>query len=159
LYFFILIWVHLLSCNIIKTCWCLKYYIYRNYWQFCWILNEKYSKKNISLIFLNDHDVTVVMLLLLCCLQSVMREKHHLKTWSCYDFDILRYWRWNKCKLYIRKSFLYITIKQRDHWSNWFKNKEKLILFIFYVLFTVKQSWIIIYLNVINLKYCTRSSV
>jgi len=59
----------------------------------------------------------------------------------------------------MRKSFLYIATEQRDHWSNQFKNKEKLILLMFCVLFTVKQSWIIIYLNVTNLKYCARSSV
>jgi len=139
--------------------WCLKCYTYRNCWQFCWILNERYSRKNISFIFLNDYDVNVVMLLLLCCLQDVTREKHHSKSQSCYNFDLLRCWRWNECELCIRKSFLYIAIKQRDHWSNWFRNKEKLILLIFCVLFTVKQSWIIIYLNVTNLKYCARSSV
>jgi len=157
--FFIFIWVHLLNCNIIKTCWCFKYYMYRNCWQFCWILNERYSKENISFIFLNNYDVTVAMLLLLCCLYSVMRRKCHSKIWSYYDFDILRCWRWNECKLCVRKNFLYIIIKQRDHWFNWFRNKEKLILLIFYVLFTVKQSWIIIYLNAANLKYCTRSLV
>ncbi len=152
MHFFIFVWVHLLNCNIVRTHWCLKYYIYRNHWQFCWILNEKYSRKNISLIFLNDYDVTVVTLLLLCCLQSVMREKHHLKTWSCYDFNILRCWRWNEYKLCMRKSFLYIAIKQRNHWSNWFKNKEKLISLIFCVLFIIKQSWIIIYFKCNKLK-------
>ncbi len=159
MHFFILVQMHLLDCNIVKMCWCLKCYTYRNHWQFCWILNEKYRRKNISFIFLNDYNVAVVTLLSLCHLQSVMREKHHSKTWSCYDFNIVRCWRWNECKLYVRKSFLYIIIKQRDHQSNQFKNKEKLILLMFYVLFIIKQSWIIIYLNVTNLKYCTRSSV
>ncbi len=159
MHFFVLIWVHLLNCNIIKTHWCLKCYIYRNCWQSYWILNERHSRENISLIFLNDYDITVVTLSLLCCLLSVIREKHHSKTWSCYDFNILRCWRWNECKLYIRKSFLYIVIKQKDHQSNWFKNKEKLILFTFCMLFIIEQSWIIIYLNVINLKYCIRSLV
>ncbi len=139
--------------------WCLKCYMYRNCWQSHWILNKRYSRENISLIFLNDYDVVVVTFLLLCCLHSITREKCCSEVWSCYDFDILRCWRWNECKLCIRKSFLYIAIKQRDHWSNWFKNKEKLILLMFCILFTVKQSWIIIYLNVTNLKYCTRSSV
>jgi len=139
--------------------WCFKCYTYRNCWQSHWILNEKYSKENISLIFFNDYDVTVAMLLLLCHLYNVIREKCCSKIWSCYNFDILRCWRWNECKLYMRKSFLYIVIKQRDHWSNQFKNKKKLILLIFYILFTVKQSWIIIYLNVTNLKYYIRLSV
>jgi len=138
--------------------WCLKCYTYRNCWQSYWILNEKCNRENISLIFLDDYDVNVAMLSLLCHLYSVTREKHHSKVWSCYDFDILRCWRWNEYKLYMRKSFLYIAIKQRDHQSSWFRNKEKLILFIFCVLFIIKQSWIIIYLNVTNLKYCTRSS-
>jgi len=159
LHFFVYVWAHFLNCNIVKMHWCFKCYIYKNCWQFHWILNEKHSRKNISLIFFNNYNVNVVTLLLLCCLQSVTREKHHSKTWSCYDFNILRCWKWNECKLCMRKSFLYIAIKQRDHWSNWFRNKEKLISFMFCVLFIVKQSWIIIYLNVTNLKYCTRSSV
>ena len=159
MYFFIFIWVHLLSCNIIRMCWCFKCYIYKNHWQSCWILNERHSRENISFIFLNDYDVAVATLLLLCHLYSIIREKHHSKIWSCYNFDILRCWRWNECKLYVRKSFLYIAIKQRDYWSNWFKNKEKLILLMFCILFIIKQSWIIIYLNVTNLKYCTRSLV
>ena len=150
MYFFIFVWMHFLNCNIIKMYWDLKYYMYRNCWQSYWILNKRYSKEDISFIFFNDYNVTVVTLLLLCHLQSVMREKHHSKTWSCYDFNILRCWRWNECKLYVRKSFLYIIIKQRDHQSNQFKNKEKLILLMFYVLFIIKQRWIIIYLNVTN---------
>ncbi len=156
--FFILVWVHLLDCNIVKMHWCLKCYMYRNCWQSYWILNKRHSRKNIFFILFNDYDVAVIMLLLLCCLQSVTREKHHLKTWSCYNFNISECWRWNECKLCMRKSFLYIVIKQRDHWFNWFENKEKLISFMFYVLFIIKQSWIIIYLNVTNLKYCARSS-
>ncbi len=140
--FFILIWVHFLDCNIVKMYWCLKCYIYRNCWQSCWILNERHSRENISLIFLNDYDVIVVMLSLLCHLQSIMRKKCCSKTWSCYNFNILRCWRWNECKLHMRKSFLYIAIKQRNHQSNWFRNKEKLILLIFYILFIIKQSWI-----------------
>ncbi len=151
--------MHFLNCNIIKMCWCLKCYTYKNHWQSHWILNERHSKENIFFIFFNDYDVNVTTLSLLCHLYSVIREKHHLKIWSCYDFNILRYWRWNKCKLYMRKSFLYIVIKQRDHQFNQFKNKEKLILLMFCILFIIKQSWIIIYLNVTNLKYCTRSSV
>jgi len=157
--FFVLIWAHFLDCNIVKTYWCLKCYMYRNCWQFYWILNEKCNRENISFILLNNYNVAVVTLLLLCCLQSVTREKCCSKTWSCYDFDILRCWRWNKCKLYMRKSFLYIVTKQRDHWSNWFRNKEKLILLTFCMLFIIEQSWITVYLNVTNLKYCTRSSV
>ncbi len=140
-------------------CWCLKCYIYRNHWQSYWILNERYSRENISFIFLNNYDVVVVTFLLLCSLQNVTTRKHCSKTWSCYDCNILRCWRWNECKLCIRKSILYIAIKQIDHQSNWFRNKEKLISLIFYMLFIVEQSWIIIYLNVTNLKYCTRSSV
>jgi len=157
--FFIFVWMYLLNCNIIRMCWCLKCYMYKNCWQSHWILNERHSRKNISLIFLNDYNVAVTTLLLLCCLYSVMREKHHLKIWSCYDFNMLRCWRWNKYKLYMRKNFLYIATEQRDHQSNWFENKEKLILLMFYVLFIVKQCWIIIYLNAANLKYCIRSSV
>ena len=140
-------------------CWCLECYIYKNYWQFHWILNERHSRKNVSLIFLNDYDVAVATLSLLCHLYSVTREKYCAKIWSCYNFDMLRCWRWNECELYVKKNFLYIAIKQKDHWSNWFRNKEKLISLMFYVLFIIKQSWIIIYLNVINLKYCTRSLV
>ena len=111
LHFFIFVWMHSLDCNIIKMHWCLKCYIYRNYWQFYWILNERHNRENISLIFLNDYNVTVAMLSLLCHLYSVTREKHHSKIWSCYDFDMLRCWRWNECKLCVRKSFLYIAIK------------------------------------------------
>ena len=159
MHFFIFVWVCFLNCNIVKMYWCLKCYIYRNCWQFCWILNERHSRKNISLIFLNDYNVIVVMFLLLCHLHSIMREKCCSEAWSCYKFNILRCWRWNECKLYMRKSFLYIVTEQRDHQFNWFKNKEKLISFIFYILFIIKQSWIIIYLNVTNLKYYTRSSV
>ncbi len=159
LHFFILIWAHLLNCNIIRTHWCLKCYIYRNHWQFCWILNERHSRENIFFIFLNDYNVNVTMLSLSCHLYCVTREKHHSKIQSCYNFNILRCWRWNECKLHMRKSLLYVAIKQRDHQFNWFKNKEKLILFMFCILFTVKQSWIITYLNVTNLKYCTRSLV
>jgi len=157
--FFIFVQTHSLGCNIVRMCWCLKCYMYKNHWQAYWILNERYSRKNISFILLNDHNVTVVVLSLLCHLWGVMREKHHLKAQSCYNFDLLRCWRWNECKLCVRKSFLYIVIKQRNHQFNQFKNKEKLILLMFCMLFTVKQSWIIIYLNVTNLKYCTRSSV
>jgi len=115
LHFFVLIWVHFLSCNIVRTHWCLKCYIYENHWQSYWILNEKYSKKNISLILFNNYDVDVAMLLLLCHLYSVTREKHHSKIQSCYDFNILRCQKWNECKLYVRKSLLYVVIKQRDH--------------------------------------------
>jgi len=154
LYFFIFVWVHSLDCNIVKMCWCLKCYIYKNCWQFCWILNERHSRRNISFTFLDNYDVIVDTLLLSCHLQDVMRKKHHLKTQSCYDFDLLRCWRWNECKLCMRKSFLYIATEQRDHQFNWFENKEKLISFMFCVLFIIKQSWIIIYLNVTNLKYC-----
>ncbi len=157
--FFIFIWVHLLDCNIVKMYWCLKCYMYKNHWQSHWILNERHSRKNISLIFLNNYDVIIVMFLLLCYLHSITREKHCLEAQSCYDFNILRCWRWNECKLYVRKSFLYIVIEQINYWFNWFRNKEKLILLMFYILFTVKQSWIIIYLNVTNLKYYTRSLV
>ncbi len=159
MHFFIFIQMHFLDFNIIKMHWCLKCYIYRNCWQSHWILNEKHSKKNISFIFLNDYNVTVVVLSLSCCLQSIMREKCHSKAQSCYNFNILRCWRWNEYKLCIRKSLLYIATKQRDHWSNQFRNKEKLISLMFCVLFIIKQSWIIIYLNAANLKYYTRSSV
>ncbi len=38
----------------------------------------------------------------------------------------------------MRKSLLYIVIKQRDHQSNQFRNKEKLILLMFYILFIIK---------------------
>ncbi len=139
--------------------WCLKCYMYRNCWQSHWILNERYSRENISLILLDDYDITTITLLLSCCLQSITREKCHSKAWSCYNFNILRCWRWNECKLCMRKSLLYIVTKQRDHWSNWFRNKEKLISLMFCILFIIKQSWIIIYLNAANLKYCIRSSV
>jgi len=88
--FFIFVWAHSLDCNIVRMCWCFKCYIYENYWQFCWILNERHSKENISLIFLDNHNVAVDTLLLLCHLQDVMREKHHLKTQSCCNFDLLR---------------------------------------------------------------------
>ncbi len=116
--FFIFIQAHFLNCDIVRIHWCLKCYIYRNHWQSHWILNERHSRENISFIFLNHYDVAVAMLSLSCHLYSVMREKHHLKIWSCYDFNILRCWRWNKCKLYMRKNFLYIAIKQRNYWSN-----------------------------------------
>ncbi len=72
---------------------------------------------------------------------------------------MLRCWWWNECKLHMRKSFLYVAIKQRDHQSNWFRNKEKLISLIFYMLFIIEQYWITIYLNAANLKYYIRSSV
>ncbi len=130
--------MHFLDFNIVKICWCLKCYIYRNCWQFCWILNERHNRRNISLILFNNYDIIVFVLLLLCCLQNITREKCHSKAWSCYNFDILRCWRWNECKLCMRKSSLYIAIKQRDHQFNWFKNKEKLISFMFCILFIVK---------------------
>jgi len=88
--FFILIWVHSLDCNIVRMHWCLKYHMYKNCWQSHWILNERHNRENISLILLNDYDVTVVALLLLCCLQDVIREKHCSKTQSCYNFNLLR---------------------------------------------------------------------
>ncbi len=88
--FFVFVWVYLLDCNIIKIHWCLKCYMYRNHWQSYWILNKKCSRKNISLILLNDYNVIVVTLSLSCYLQSVTREKCCSKTQSCYDFDILR---------------------------------------------------------------------
>ncbi len=105
--------------------------MYKNCWQSHQILNERHSRRNISFILLNNYNVAVVMLSLLCHLQGVMREKHWSEIWSCYDFDILRCWRWNECELHMRKSFLYVAIKQRDHQSNWFRNKEKLILLTF----------------------------
>jgi len=129
--FFIFIWMHSLDCDIVKMCWCLKCYMYKNCWQFHQILNKKHSRRNISFILFNNYDVAVIMLLLLCCLQGVTRRKHQSEIQSCYDFDILRCWRWNECKLCMRKSFLYVVIKQRDHWFNQFRNKEKLILLTF----------------------------
>ncbi len=116
--FFIFVWVCSLNCNIIRICWCLECYIYKNCWQFHWILNERHNRENISLILFDNYDVAVDMLLLSCHLQDVMREKHHLKIQSCYDFDLLRCWEWNKCELCMRKSFLYIVTEQRDHWFN-----------------------------------------
>jgi len=129
--FFIFIWMHSLGCNIVRMHWCLKCYMYKNCWQSHWILNERHSRRNISFILFDNHDVAVVTLLLLCHLQGVMREKCQSEIWSCYNFDISRCWRWNKCKLHVRKSFLYIVIKQRDHQFNQFRNKEKLILLTF----------------------------
>jgi len=68
--------------------------MYKNYWQSHWILNERHSKENIFLILLDNYNVAVDMLSLSCYLQDVMREKHYLKTQSCYDFNLLRCWRW-----------------------------------------------------------------
>ncbi len=53
--------------------------MYKNHWQSHWIFNEKHNRENISLILFNNHDIAVDMLSLLCYLQDVMREKHHLK--------------------------------------------------------------------------------